>query len=99
VFAKDVHLALSVALKNVRGADQVKFLFRAFAAAEVAARGLKRKRVARYPCVVADQHHVDGAKFSIRVSGPKYSRERRIAPSLPGSDLPMAIWKTVLSGA
>ena len=90
MFVKDVHLAMGVSLKDVRGTDQVEFLFHTLAATDIAASGLKRESVTRYPGVGADQHDIDGAN-SNRVSRPKYSRARCIAPRRPGSARPMAI--------
>lgn len=65
VFVEDVHLTLGVSLKDVRSTDQVEPLFRALAATNVAAGGLKRERVTRHACVAPDQHDIDGAEFHL----------------------------------
>ena len=67
-----MHLALCVSLKDVRGTDQVQLFLRALAAADVAARGLKRERVTRYPCVAANEHNVNGTKFQLH---PRFRTE------------------------
>jgi hypothetical protein len=89
---KNAQPALAVSLKDVGSAYKIELFFDTLAAADVTAGGLKMKRVARNARIGADQHNINGASFnSIRVSGRKYSLERRIAPKRPGSARPIEI--------
>jgi hypothetical protein len=84
---KNAQPALAVSLKDVSSAYKIELFFDTLAAADVTAGGLKMKRVARNARITSM-----GPSFnSIRVSGRKYSLERRIAPKRPGSARPMEI--------
>jgi len=64
----DKKLSFCVPLEDMRGADKLQLLFNAFAASDVATRGLKLKRIGCDGRIRSNQRDVDGAELQVHAS-------------------------------